>query len=162
MRIITLICISFLLFQPSQKSDERISYFNPNNVPDEAEACLKLQKNLEINSSINPFIISGGFDGDNQTDFAIAVRNNKDGHQGILFCFAKQTSIIAGAGESIPGTNDPNSDWPFDSWFLVSRTSKHLPNRTKIKFDALAVFKADEGGGIVYWDGRKLQSLPED
>ena len=36
----------------------------PYNVPDGLSACLKARPELEINTSINPYYISGDFDGD--------------------------------------------------------------------------------------------------
>lgn len=61
------------------------------------------------------------------------------------------------------GGNAPNAvlkadeKWPFDSWMLIRKGSKHLSIYPKIKFDAIALIIADKGGGLLFWDGKALR-----
>jgi hypothetical protein len=75
-------------------------------------SCRKDMSELDINAHLNPFIIGGDFDGDGLTDFAIAVNNKTNSHEGIVFCFAKRPSLIFSAGRAIPGSNDKNEFTP--------------------------------------------------
>ncbi len=137
--------------QPAKSSE-----VNPYNVPDELRICLRAKPELEINGDINPFYISGDYDGDGLTDFALQVRTKKHKSQGILFCFANGRSVLLGAGAPVVWPQDSSSGWPFDSWMLIRKGSKHLSIYPRIKSDTLALMKADEGGGLVYWDGSKF------
>lgn len=135
---------------------------NSDNIPDEVRSCLKTNLELEIDSKMNPFLISGDFDGDGFTDFAVQVKTRKDQRKGILVCFAKRAAVVVGAGASTPWSQKPDDRWPFDSWFLVPKGSKQLSIYPKIKFDALALLIGDEGGGLMYWDGRSLHWQQEE
>jgi hypothetical protein len=126
---------------------------NPFNVPDELRACLRAKPDLDFNGGINPFYISGDYDGDGLTDFAVQVKSKKEQHKGILFCFAKREAILLGAGAPVVWPQEDDGTWPFDSWMLIRKGSKHLSIYPQIKFDTLALVKADEGGGLLYWDG---------
>ncbi len=140
---------------PLQAQDTQKAEVDPFNVPDELRSCVRAKPELEINGSINPFYISGDYDGDGLTDFAVQVKDKKNGRQGVLFCFAKGGTALWGAG--VPNdvlTRD--NPWPFDSWMLIRKGSKHLSIYPRIKFDALALIIADEGGGLLYWDGKRL------
>ena len=109
---------------------------------------------MQLDGSINPFYISGDFDGDGITDFAILVRNQADRGAGIhhiLFCFGNGKTIIWDAG-----TKEGSAASPFTAWLLVPKQSKLLLIHPKIKHDCLAILIGEEGGGLVYWDGRKF------
>lgn len=78
----------------------------PYNVPDGLSACLKARPGLEINTSINPYYISGDFDGDGFTDIAVQVKTSKDKRQGILLCLANRDSTLVGAAQALPWKED--------------------------------------------------------
>ena len=128
---------------------------NPGSVPDELRICLRSFPDLELDGAVNPFYLSGNFDGDGITDFVVQVISKSAKQQGVIFCLSSGPKAIWGAGK-------PNSSlktgqkWPFDSWMLIRRGSKHLSVYPNIKFDAVALMIADEGGGLVYWNGNQL------
>ena len=125
----------------------------PYNVPDGITACLKARPELKVNTSINPYYISGDFDGDGFTDIAVQVKTSNDQRQGILLCLAKRDSTLVGAAEPLPWKEDV---LPFDDWMLIRKGSKRLSIYPKLKFDTLAWFNGDGRGVFLYWDGNKF------
>jgi hypothetical protein len=138
------------------------SEVNSFNVPAELRACLRTKPELEFNGSINPFYISGDYDGDGLTDFAVQVNTRKEQSQGILFCFAKGRTILLGAGAPVTWPQDEKAVWPFDSWTLARKGGKALSVFPRIKFDALELGQADVGGGLLYWNGSKFRWQQEE
>jgi hypothetical protein len=124
----------------------------PYNAPDGLSACLKARPELEINMSINPYYISGDFDGDGFTDIAVQVKTSRDQRQGILLCFAKRDSALRGADNPLPWKDV----LPFDDWMLIRKGSKRLSIYPELKFDTLAWFNGDGRGVFLYWDGNKF------
>ena len=125
----------------------------PYNAPDGLTACLKARPGLEINASINPYYISGDFDGDGFTDIAVQVKTSKGRAQGILLCLAKRDSSLIGAGNPLPWKDDI---LPFDDWMLIRKGSKRLSIYPELKFDTLAWFNGDGRGVFLYWGGNKF------
>src|SRR5882672_7455038 len=77
---------------------------DPSDIPDEIRLCVRSNPSLQLDGSINPFYISGDYDGDGITDFAALVRDPRDRGPGIhhiLFCFGRGKSVLwdAGIGE---------------------------------------------------------------
>jgi hypothetical protein len=154
--------MSGILFSTwSQKADMPRN-LNPENIPDEVRTCMKTKPEIELNSDINPFLISGDFDGDGFTDFAVQVRSKRDQRHGVLICFAKREAVLVAAGAPAPWFQGSRDPWHFDSWFLVPKGSKQLSIYPQIKFDALALLIADEGGGLLYWDEHKFRWQQEE
>jgi len=146
--------LSRLLLGQLPSSDQKNSV-NEFNVPDELRACLRAEPQLRITGRVNPFYLGGDFDGDGMTDFAVQVASQKDEKQGVLFCFANGKRTVWGAG--VPNEIlSKDGSWPFDSWMLIRKGSKHLSIYPRIKVDAIALIIADEGGGLLYWDGKQL------
>jgi hypothetical protein len=104
---------------------------------------------------MNPFYLSGDFDGDGIIDFVVQVKTTKGEHPGVLFCFANGKRRIWGAGvpNRVLGSDGP---WPFNTWMLIRKGSKHLSIYPRIKVDVIALIIADEGGGLLYWNGKEL------
>ena len=134
---------------------------NPFNIPDELESCLRGEPQVKPNGAINPFYISGDFDGDRFTDFVVQVKTVKSGAQGVLFCFANGRRTLWGAGFR-NGYLPVEGYWPFNSWLLIRKGSKHLASYPSIKHDVIALIIADEGGGLLYWDGTQLRWKTEE
>jgi hypothetical protein len=158
---VILLCLVMFPIASSRQAVQR-SEVNQENVPDEVRACLRTRPEIEINGGINPFLISGDYDGDGITDFAVQVRTKKDQHKGILICFARDLAVLVGAGAATPWSKGHDDRWPFDSWFLARKGGKHVSIYPQIKFDALALVIADEGGGLVFWDGKEVHWQQEE
>jgi len=161
-RIVTFSFLVMFLAASSSQQAAKQGDINAENIPDEVRTCLRTTAEIEIDGGINPFLISGDYDGDGFTDFAVQVKTKKDQRHGILVCFAKDVPVLVGAGGVTPWSKGQEDRWPFDSWFLARKGSKHLSIYPKIKFDALALVIADEGGGLLYWDGHKFRWQQEE
>jgi RHS repeat-associated protein len=135
-------------------TSDQMGGVNESNVPDELRECLRSEPQLQINGRMNPFYLSGDFDSDRITDFVVQVKSKKGEHLGVLFCFANGKRSIWGAG--VQNKVLSNGSWPFDSWMLIRRGSKHLSIYPRIKVDVIALIIADEGGGLLYWNGKEL------
>lgn len=139
----------------------KVGTVNPFNVPDELRSCLRSTPDLEINESVNPFYISGDFDGDGITDFSVQVISKKSKREGVLFCLSTGQRPLWGAGKP-NAVLKADQKWPFDSWILIRKGSKHLSVYPRIRFDVIALIIADEGGGLLYWDGKALRWQQEE
>lgn len=140
--------------QPRQ--DKNQSEIDPFNVPGELRTCLKGKPELELSADINPFYISGDYDGDGLTDFAVQVRRKRDKLHGLLFCFGNGKDVVLGAGGAIlwqRRSGGADEQWPFDAWTLVRKGSKQLSAHGQIKNDALALILSEISEGLLYWDG---------
>jgi hypothetical protein len=157
MRFVLIAIISLLGMIAS--AQDKTPSVNPYNVPDEVRACLRQHPDVHINADVNPFIVSGKFDGDDVTDFAIQVTNEK-GARGVLFCLSSGHTAVWGAG--VQNAILKIKEWPFDSWLLMPKGGRHLRNYKFIRWDAVALIIADEGGGLVYWDGSQLRWKQEE
>jgi hypothetical protein len=161
MKTIVYTIVLVLLFSIGlQRSQAQATLQLDYNMPDELRECIRAQSNIQPNAEINPFYLSGNFDGDGLTDFAVQIKNLKGGQRGVLFCFANGKRVLWGAG--VPNKTLVDGKWPFDSWMLIRKGSKHLSIYPKIKNDAIALTIADEGGGLLYWNGSALVWVREE
>ncbi len=124
------------------------------NVPTKVESCLKNSSGLAINGEINPFYLSGDFDGDGRLDFAVQVLRGKA--KGILVCLSsRKTPLIVGAGSSLIW---PASEkWRFDAWSIVPKESTDVSRPSKAKHDAILLDVKETANGLLYWDGSALR-----
>jgi hypothetical protein len=94
------ICATIQAQGPSPKVD-------PYNVPSEVDTCLKPFPELTLNGEINPFYLTGDFDGDGKLDFAVQVSRKEA--KGILFCLSTQKNpLLVGAGAGLIRRSRPD------------------------------------------------------
>ena len=124
------------------------------NVPSEVNVCLKNASGLTINGDINPFYLSGDFDGDGKLDFAVQVI--RGGSRGILICLSTQgIPSIVGAGSSIIWPSA--EEWRFDAWSVIPKESRAITRPPKAKNDAILLDVKETASGLLYWDGNALR-----
>jgi len=124
------------------------------NVPSEVEACIKKVPGLLISGEINPFYLSGDFNGDGKLDFAVQVL--RSGSKGIVFCLANSKDpFLLGAGSSLVF---PAKDrWRFDAWSIIPKENKSLSRPAKARYDAILLDIKETANGLLYWDGSRMQ-----
>ncbi|OJT25677.1 hypothetical protein BO221_07415 [Archangium sp. Cb G35] len=111
----------------------------------------------EIKTELNPFYLSGDFDGDGRRDYVIWAR--RKGWTGfvVLFANGKQARLDRDEQLTYPGTTD--------YWYVHSR---HLPVKAspaedgkpapKLEGDALLFIKSEASSALVYWNGKRFVS----
>jgi hypothetical protein len=143
------ICATIQAQEPSPKVD-------PYNVPSEVDTCLKPFPELTLNGEINPFYLTGDFDGDGKLDFAVQVSRKEA--KGILFCLSTQKNpLLVGAGSGLvwPSTEP----WRFDAWSIVPKNNNRA-RTVKVKYDAVLLDVKETANGLLYWTGSSLTWLP--
>lgn len=117
----------------------------------------KLNQKYSPLVDINPFFITGDFEGDHQTDIAIRIKNNQTGDVGlaIIHFRSKHIFIIAAGQESGRGKD---LRW-FDMWSILPKgtigNSSFESQSLTLKGDALVLIKSESASAILYWDGKK-------
>jgi len=167
--LITVLCCFCVLPAPSGEPDwceYKWPPFQPPpprlNLPEWACEVVKSKKLNEKYTPavhLNPFFLSGDFDGDHQTDIAILIRNKKSGESGILIILRKNRIVsVLGAGNLIEGRGGSNFDW-MDMWTLYPKGEvKRSPfeNYTPTLIgDALWAAKSESASVIIFWNGKK-------
>jgi len=124
------------------------------NVPQEVGACIKNLPGPTISGEMNPFYLSGDFDGDGKLDFAVQVV--RSGSKGVLICLSnRKTPLLVGAGSS---TVWPSSQkWRFDAWSIVPKESTAVSWPPNAKHDAILLDVKETANGLLYWDGTALR-----
>ena len=120
------------------------------NIPQEVNSCLKEVSGLTLSGEMNPFYLTGDFDGDGKLDFAVQVVRGES--KGILFCLSSQRiPLLVGAGSSVvwPSTQK----WRFDAWSIVPKESKAVSRPAKASHDAILLDVKETANGLLYWDG---------
>ena len=149
----TAFCI--YLFSASAMSDDRsdIGFAEAESLPPEVWEALANEKDLAVETRLNPFYLQGDFDGDSRRDTAVLVKRKDGGKAGVALVLGRGRVAIAGAGNSV-GNGGDDFGW-VDAW-RVERQGV-LPEGLKAKGDALLVMKTESGGGQLWWDGKALR-----
>lgn len=102
---------------------------------------------------LNPFYVSGDFDGDNERDVAIQVVDKATGKRGVIILHRDGRVHVLGAGQRIGNGGDDFS------WLWVWRTESPdlLPNEPVRGHDVLYVAKPEAAGGLIWWDGERYR-----
>jgi hypothetical protein len=126
------------------------------NLPDEPnDTCLVKEPTLEIRGDINPFYLSGDFDGDRALDFAFLVREKTTGKRGVLVCFASRIPgrVRLGAGQPWHGTDDFQI---WGAWQVMSRRSAGDRLRKPVSVDGIVLVKKEAASTLAYWTGSQF------
>ena len=124
------------------------------NVPGEIERCVKSSPGVVISGEINPFYLSGDFDGDGKLDFAVQVSHSK--LKGVLICLSsRKLPLLVGAGSSLIWGSA--AEWGFDAWSVVPKESTAVSRPPKARHDAILLDIKEAASGLLYWDGSTLR-----
>jgi uncharacterized alpha/beta hydrolase family protein len=121
----------------------------------------RIRAAYKINRDLNPFYLRGDFDGDKNTDYALAVIQSKTNYKGFLIYHpSTKKYFLIGAGKSIPeGYGEDYS--MIDAWEVYDRkivgqgvTELKPP---KLTGEAILVQKLESSSGLIYWDGKEYK-----
>ena len=162
-----LLCLLIpLLLIPAKAADDFLLVY-----PDLVTSCIKKPSAsmIEVNEKIMPWYLRGDFDGDGESDYAVAIRGKTTKRNGVLICDAKGRTFVLGADNP---TRPPFSDLPGDNFVAenwVVFTRKEAVNLTKRQQYAPRPFAVlgetiamvfENAIGIIYWDGRRYLWAP--
>lgn len=123
------------------------------NVPPEIGSCLLRGGLLDLRGDINPFYLTGDFDGDGRVDFAVQVKQKETGKKGILVCLSSSSSPVRlGAGVKFVW----NDDMRFNAWYVARRLGPSAKKKPNVRFDSLYLQIKETASGLAYWDGKSF------
>jgi hypothetical protein len=151
---VVLIVVILLSFLAPTRAQVKPAAIDEYNIPAEIDTCMKTSPKLALNGQINPFYLSGDFDGDGKLDFAVQVE--RSGSRGILICLSsRKLSLLVGAGSSVIWPS--NQEWRFDAWSIVPKESTKVSRPAKANHDAILLDVKESANGLLYWDGTGLR-----
>jgi hypothetical protein len=106
-----------------------------------------------VATRLNPMVLSGDFNGDHLTDFAVLVRHTKNGKIGIAVALQDAGVEVIGAGRAF-GNGGDDFTW-LDHWYTytkapVERGADQAPPPQLIG-DALFVEKSESASALIYF-----------
>ncbi len=115
-----------------------------------------LAKNYSPMVDVNPFFLTGDFDGDHQTDIAIWIKNKRTGQYGLaIIHYRGRKLFLIGAGNP---TEERGSDLNgLDMWTLIPKGRLESPYEEKavtLVGDAILLTKSDSASVALYWNGK--------
>jgi hypothetical protein len=124
----------------------------------------RVHETYEVHEGMNPFFLSGDFDGDGQADIAVWIANRRSKQLGVAIIHrATRAVTILAAGRM----GDRGDDWRgLDQWTLhpkgpLKRSPDEGPRAPKLRGDALWIAKSESGSFFVYWDGQRYRYYQE-
>jgi len=126
----------------------------------EATYSAGLQRTYTPYTKMNPFFISGDFDGDGSTDIAVWVQHNKTHKRGVLILTKDgNNTFIAGAGRNVEERGDDYGG--LDAWSMLRKgevlDSRYEDGKVTLKGDAIILEKSESAGFAIYWNGQAFK-----
>ncbi len=127
------------------------------NLPRQAAGLLRAGGYLdryELFTDLNPYFLTGWFDGDSVLDVAVQIRERVGDRRGVAMIHQGTGTVeILGAGVAV-GNGGP--DW---SWLWVWRveTPRDEAMAGRRGRDVLLVEKPESASGYLWWDGAQYQ-----
>jgi hypothetical protein len=108
----------------------------------------------QVDPWLNPFYLSGDFDGDRQLDAALLVRDVRTQKRGIAVLLqARAEPLLVGAGRPL-GNGGDDFRW-MDAWH-VEPARRFRPDAPGARGDVFIVEKSESAGGLIAWTGRRF------
>ena len=161
LRILSIVIFFVLLICQSSYSSEYDDYIKELNIPTWVRNSFNktaLIKKYDYSFKLNPLYLRGDFNGDNNPDIAIMVKEKSTNKLGIIVIhFGSHNAFILGAGKPI-GNGGDNFRW-MSNW-NVQRKGKVVQGVDPkappfLKVEAIHVEKAESSSGIIYWNGKE-------
>lgn len=122
----------------------------------------KLHAKYRIYSTINPFYLSGDFNGDGKPDVAVWVAERKSSKLGLVILHrGAKRPIVLGAGVNWAGRGDDFAG--LDMWTILPRGSQLLSahendREVLLRSDAIEMIKSESASFTIYWSGKSYVS----
>jgi hypothetical protein len=123
---------------------------------------LKLHETYKVKTTLNPFYLSGDFNGDGRQDLAVWVEHIKSRKVGVLIIHGgKVAHTVIGAGVDWDKRGEDYA-W-MDMWSIEPKgkvfQSPHEGNRkVATRGDSLILTKSESAAFAVYWSGSRYRS----
>ncbi len=120
---------------------------------------LKFFDQYVLNANLNPFYLRGDFNGDNELDYVIAIKEKVHQVAGFAIFTALSEYQIIGAGQSL--YNNPIKDFSFvNAWHVYDKSEVSLgngeTNEISLIANAIKIYNGEVTSALIYWDGQKF------
>jgi hypothetical protein len=157
-------------FEP-QSNEENQS--DRNWIPDAVNSCLAMTKTptpVVPENRINPFYLRGDLDGNEETDYVIIVKAQKNPQiRGMVICKDSRQSFLFGelAQSAKPFSDMSNDNFVGDNWEILTKPeTKSIvtegPDRKPLGNQAKGEsvgFIFEGGGFFIYWNGKEFKGV---
>ena len=111
-------------------------------------------------AAVNPFYLTGDFDGDGQMDYILRLvsKKDKDKEEDAVF-FAKGAARLL--------SKDITETYPGPAWYVVSKKEKIGPGLDldeakgtkppKLKGDAIMMVTPESSSALIFWNGKRFE-----
>lgn len=151
--LVVLLCAGF---GSAASAQDRVGDHAIGNLPRWAQRALHEDAGLgryELFLGLNPFYVSGDFDGDGQLDVAVQVTEEDSAKRGIIILHREGRAHVIGAGEDF-GNGGDDFSWLWE-WHTLS--PELIPTQPVRGLDVLYIAKPEAAGGLVWWDGERYR-----
>lgn len=115
-----------------------------------------IDKGKQVMAELNPFYLSGDFDGDGKRDYVLEVKLEK--WKGFL--------VVFGNGKQARLERDSQLEFPpTDHWYVHPRNVPVMESPVEegnkvptLQGDAILFIKHERSSSLVYWDGKRFVS----
>jgi len=107
---------------------------------------------LALSLTVNPYVLSGDFDGDGRLDVAVLVRERTSRKLGIVILSRARRPVVLGAGISFVNGGD-DFRW-LDAWHPEETRGIVGAARSRI---GILVEHLESASAMIYWDGRRFR-----
>lgn len=119
-----------------------------------------IRQTHRVSFHVNPFYLHGDFDGDQELDTAVLMRDRETGKSGIAILHGRSDGVILlGAGRPLGFADwgdEDDVDW-LDAWQVHLRgpvgEGVEAGPPPELVGDALLVMKSEASSGLIYWTG---------
>jgi hypothetical protein len=132
-----------------------------HKIPNPVERAIRtgsLPKDYDVSFHMDPFYLTGDFNGDGKVDVAVLVKQRATGKLGIAIVHSSTNKVtILGAGSPI-GNGGDDFAW-MDIWQVYSKArGAHGAGETgvpRLRGDALLLSKSEAASALIYWNGKR-------
>ena len=117
-----------------------------------------LHRDYDIDTQINPFFLTGDFDGDGTLDIAIRIRAKRTKKIGVAIIHGDKRVLLFWAGNPVADYGDDIAG--LDQWTIlpkgqVLQTNWEDNRKVTLTGEAPVFIKSESAAFALYWDGKK-------